>query len=411
MMLYDVLKASKGLYVDDEYAMLWGKQLGGWTVTTLTGTLPLTFRSNGTALINYRIYGTAEGAGVQTENLLEILITSGTVNNVTFTVDKNAGIITAKSSGATSAITTISWQKQFPAGTYIFSAQLNGANNTYRMDVSTQDWTFVCINYTGENTFTLSEETTLRFRAVIFSDYIADNVVFKPMVRLSDTTSEFIPYGYKLPMLVKQRTKNLVDLSSVTDSTSNGVTYTVDSINGTITANRIATSTSNSALTFSMTLPVGTYVFSCGDNSQRDVTYDSYLRIPGTTIARDNPDDPPGSEFTLADETTFTTYIRIQASYDAQNLVFRPMIRKDDTTPDFEPYYNIKQADIYIGDTKLATEDYVDYESGKIVRNGTPQDPPLPFPELETFEGTNTLDSTETLGEVTIKGMIKEAEQ
>jgi hypothetical protein len=36
-------------------------------------------------------------------------------------------------------------------------------------------------------------------------------------------------------------------------------------------------------------------------------------------------------------------------------------------------------------------------------------DPPLPLPAIETFNGTNTLDSTETLGEVTIKGKIKEA--
>lgn len=39
-----------------------------------------------------------------------------------------------------------------------------------------------------------------------------------------------------------------------------------------------------------------------------------------------------------------------------------------------------------------------------------PTDPPLPLPAIETFNGENTLDSTETLGEVTIKGRIKEAE-
>ena len=66
-----------------------------------------------------------------------------------------------------------------------------------------------------------------------------------------------------------------------------------------------------------------------------------------------------------------------------------------------------KDTDIYIGDSKLLSNDYVDYETGKIVRNGTPQDPPLPLPAIETFEGTNTLDSTETVGEVTIKGQIK----
>jgi hypothetical protein len=33
--------------------------------------------------------------------------------------------------------------------------------------------------------------------------------------------------------------------------------------------------------------------------------------------------------------------------------------------------------------------------------------PPAPLPTIETFKGINILDSTETLGEVTIKGQIK----
>ena len=37
-----------------------------------------------------------------------------------------------------------------------------------------------------------------------------------------------------------------------------------------------------------------------------------------------------------------------------------------------------------------------------------PTDPLLPLPAIETFKGENTLDSTETVGEVTIKGKIKE---
>lgn len=65
--LYELLKASKGLPVSDSYAALWGKSAAESGIKTLTGTLPMTFRSNGTALINYRIFGTAEGVGVQTE--------------------------------------------------------------------------------------------------------------------------------------------------------------------------------------------------------------------------------------------------------------------------------------------------------------------------------------------------------
>ncbi|MCR5479489.1 MAG: hypothetical protein K6F27_06480 [Ruminococcus sp.] len=400
MMLYDVLKASKGLYVDDSFAMIWGKQLGGWAVTTLTGTLPMTFRSNGTALINYKIYGTAEGAGIQTENEFDGNYQAAFIN----TANNKYSTLTG---GRTAVI-------QCDPNTQYTISVWNGCNRLVVGESETEPQIDDAVNIVASYTTSIPPYVTITTGANVH--YIAcyvsnqDNTPTISIVKGSTPPENHIPYGYQIPMLVKQRTKNFVDLSSVTDSTSNGVTYTVDSINGTITANRTATSTSNSALTFDMTLPAGTYIFSCGDNPQRDITYDSYLRIPGATIARDNPDDPPGSEFTLEDETTFTTYIRIQASYDAQNLVFRPMIRKDDTTSDFEPYYNIKQADIFIGDSKLAAEDYIDYESGKIVRNGTPTDPPLPLPELETFEGTNTLDSTVEVGEVTITGMIKEAE-
>lgn len=196
---------------------------------------------------------------------------------------------------------------------------------------------------------------------------------------------------------VGQRTKNLVDLSNVTDSTSNGVTFTVDSTNGTITANRTGTSTANASKSFTMTLPAGTYVFSCGENPQRDVTYDSYLRIGGastSTIARDNPDDPPGSEFTLTTETTFVVYLRIQPRYDAQNLVFKPMIRPADTSPEFIPYgYQVpitisqtgqtdKTYDIFIGDSPLT-------EGQSVSSMSTGQD-------IGLFEGENTITTTLT---------------
>lgn len=67
--LNEVLKASKlGGGAPDYWTELFARRMAsGWKVTELTGTLPMTFRSNGTALINYRIYGTANGAGVQTE--------------------------------------------------------------------------------------------------------------------------------------------------------------------------------------------------------------------------------------------------------------------------------------------------------------------------------------------------------
>ncbi len=37
-----------------------------------------------------------------------------------------------------------------------------------------------------------------------------------------------------------------------------------------------------------------------------------------------------------------------------------------------------------------------------------PVDPPIPLPPIPTYKGENTLSSTETVGDVTIKGNIKE---
>ena len=37
-----------------------------------------------------------------------------------------------------------------------------------------------------------------------------------------------------------------------------------------------------------------------------------------------------------------------------------------------------------------------------------PTDPPVPLPEIQTYKGENTLSSTETVGEVSVTGKIKE---
>ena len=71
MNFYEILKTKKlGRGSPDYWTQLFAEHVGGkgeWKVAELTGTLPMTFKSNGTALINYRIFGTAEGVGVQTE--------------------------------------------------------------------------------------------------------------------------------------------------------------------------------------------------------------------------------------------------------------------------------------------------------------------------------------------------------
>lgn len=64
----DVLRAGKGLPVDDPVAAIWGRKLGGnYTVETYTGTLPAELEGTMAGrLRGYKIWGNTGGAGVET---------------------------------------------------------------------------------------------------------------------------------------------------------------------------------------------------------------------------------------------------------------------------------------------------------------------------------------------------------
>lgn len=65
--IYDVLKASKGIHVDDTFAELWGRKLSNaYTVATYSGTLPATLQTVEGHLESYKIYGNTEQTGTPT---------------------------------------------------------------------------------------------------------------------------------------------------------------------------------------------------------------------------------------------------------------------------------------------------------------------------------------------------------
>lgn len=275
MNFYEILKTKKlGRGSPDYWTQLFAEHVGGkgeWKIAELTGTLPITFRSNGTALINYRIYGTADGAGVQTENLVE------SVEQGTWSV---TGFV--KSDATTRCrvgnVIDIVGGQQYTI--YLECPSHNGLLNIqFKNDagISKGETGWQNVGASGSYTATVPSDAT---KATVILAIDSGSGECSPtnfqnimLVKSSTPPESYIPHGYKLPLT-----------TSGTES---------------------------------------------------------------------------------------------------------------------------KDTDIYIGDSKLLSGDYVDYESGKIIRNGAPQDPPLPLPAIETFKGENTLDSTETLGEVTIKGQIK----
>ena len=66
--MYDVLKASKNLPVDDIFAQLWGRKLSGdYTIVTYTGTLPAVLAGTKAGYLHrYKIYGNTEQTGTPT---------------------------------------------------------------------------------------------------------------------------------------------------------------------------------------------------------------------------------------------------------------------------------------------------------------------------------------------------------
>lgn len=225
---------------------------GGWKVTELTGTLPMTFRSNGTALINYRIFGTAEGAGVQTENMINIndmWIVAGqttySVNGQTLTITGNWYVYmiipVERNTNYYLGFNTVSSTSLQAVSAF---GVLNGELNNRDVIIDRRAVPFILT--TGERE-QIAVVFYSGFNAVGTSVY--DNIM---LVKGSTAPDHFIPHGYKLPLTITSGTES-------------------------------------------------------------------------------------------------------------------------------------KDTDIYIGDSKLMAGDYIDYESGKIVRNGTPQDPPLPFPAIPIF--------------------------
>ena len=123
--------------------------------------------------------------------------------------------------------------------------------------------------------------------------------------------------------------KNLSRATFTSNGNIYGVSFTANA-DGTVTANSIGTQSQNATLQSStFLLKAGTYTFSCTENPQRDVTYDSYVYDVDNsrTLARDNPNDSPGSTFTLSVDTNVRINLRVTRTYTANNLVFSPMIR------------------------------------------------------------------------------------
>lgn len=252
---------------------IWARKLsGGWTETTITGSLPLTFQAKGGALTDYTVHGTAEGAGVQTAQLFNI--------NATDTANGYVDGEYISGTNSTTAASAYAISEYIPvlANTEYFLKNAVNATDQYRRMVfyNSSKTGLSNLRYRDTNSpndFSFSTPKDCAFIRISFVKDLATDI----SLTLS-AASEYIPYGYEIPL-------------------------------------------------------------------------------------------------TLTDGTNSTDYV------------------------------------LYIGDSQLGENEYLNYAKQKIYKDVsstlTPTDPPAAFPAISAYQGENTLSSTETVGNVTIKGKIK----
>ncbi len=137
----------------------------------------------------------AGGAG---KNKLPNNITSGVLNDVTFTVDSE-GIITLSGTASAEAIKVGTFT--LDAGSYLYSSEDNETFSTYDTYISVKS-TGVTIarGMSGYESFTLTESTELNLGVRVRNGVNVDDVVIKPMIRLSTAQSGFEPYSNICPI-------------------------------------------------------------------------------------------------------------------------------------------------------------------------------------------------------------------
>ena len=147
--------------------------------------------------------------------------------------------------------------------------------------------------------------------------------------------------------------KNILELTT-SSKTQNGITFTVNKTDGTITVS--GTATAQAAISFPFDIPSGDYYFSGCPSGGSASTYDLYAydsdysesgggrprKWDGTTRS-DSDYGGTSQEIKIVNGHRNNLTIRIQSGVDCDNLVFRPMIRISSITDaTFEPYHSVQ---------------------------------------------------------------------
>lgn len=287
----------------------------------------------------------AGGAG---KNKLPVLYSSTTKNGVTFTVDSD-GTVTATGTATANAEFSIAERADnvaIPLGSYILSGlPSEGSATTFRwnVDLYNSDGSIIFDQRSGSPNMeiTLSENAkTSIFRIRIVSGYTANNLVFKPMLRLaSETDATFEPYSNICPITgrtqvdVTRTGKNLLPIadtptySGLTIIKNNDGSY---SISGKPNSNGSIEFYNDASNPIRITEPC---IFTSEWNPQNSATI-IFSTVESTTAIQTSNSDT--LNIPVGEYTRFRIYVNSANTY---NFTFKPMLRlASETDTTFEPY-------------------------------------------------------------------------
>ena len=344
--------------------------------TEITGYLPLIFKSRAAvALKNYRIHGTADGAGVETENLWDWK--NKTINQSAYFFSKE---YTLK-----------------PNTTYTMSSEAplynNGALIAFGIPGESASTSTNGVYQDHPITRTTGADGKV-FIGLRTNNSSYDLTQFKTCLTESSTPPEtYIPHGYKLPLTVESGAQSQ-DIPIYIGSSKLGSEEYVD-----YGEQKVYKRTNNlwnpNAKDASNGYKEGYYLAASGvesENSNFAIT--EYILVEGNTNYIMKWRDGSGGSNAVCFYDSTKIYISGSAYCTDNPLTF--------TTPVTCAYI---RTNFVMGATVLRLNEGTSIIDVPYLQ---PTNPPVPLPPIPTYKDENTLSSTETLGEATVKGRIRE---
>ena len=154
------------------------------------------------------------------KNKLPITGQSTTNKGITYTVNAN-GTISAKGTASGNSYLRFSDSVSLPTGTYILTDGSGSSNNNINITIN-KNGSWLATTASGQASISVNSESDVYTFDIFIASGQTVNLVFKPMMRISTESADFVPYSNICPISgwtgcnVSRTGKNLIPLEAST---------------------------------------------------------------------------------------------------------------------------------------------------------------------------------------------------